>query len=63
MSHDFALQMHGFYIDQVKKTMRFDTVINFGETPSKAVAILTKAVNEEFPDYTVTISPDVDVSD
>jgi cation diffusion facilitator family transporter len=63
MSHDFAIQMHGFYIDQVKKTMRFDAVINFGEIPSKAVEILIKAVNREYPDYTVTISPDVDVSD
>ncbi|MCR4792734.1 MAG: cation diffusion facilitator family transporter [Lachnospiraceae bacterium] len=63
LSHDFAIQMHGFYLDQIKKTMRFDAVINFGEIPSKAVEILIKAVNEEYPDYTVTISPDVDVSD
>ena len=63
LSHDFVIQMHGFYLDQVKKTMRFDAVINFGEIPSKAVEILIKAVNEEYPDYTITISPDVDVSD
>ena len=63
LSHDFVIQMHGFYLDQAKKTMRFDAVINFGEIPSKAVEILIKAVNEEYPDYTITISPDVDVSD
>ena len=63
LSHDFAIQMHGFYIDQEKKTMRFDTVINFGEQPSKAVEILTNDVIKSFPGYTVTISPDVDVSD
>ena len=63
LSHDFALQMHGFYIDQESKTMRFDTVINFGEVPSKAIQILTEDVIKAYPEYTVVISPDVDVSD
>ncbi|MBR6389801.1 MAG: cation transporter [Lachnospiraceae bacterium] len=63
MSHDFALQMHGFYLDMEQKTMRFDTVINFGETPARAIEILTKEVSEAYPDYRVYISPDVDVSD
>ena len=63
LSHDFALQMHGFYIDQESKTMRFDTVINFGEVPSKAIQILTEDVTRAYPGYTVVISPDVDVSD
>ena len=62
-SHEWVLQTHGFHADIGKKTMRFDAVINFGEIPSKAVEILIKAVNEEYPDYTITISPDVDVSD
>ena len=63
LSHDFALQMHGFYLDRERKMMRFDTVINFGEIPSRAIEILTRDVTEAYPDYTVIISPDVDVSD
>lgn len=63
LSHDFALQMHGFYLDRERKMMRFDTVINFGEIPSRAIEILTRDVTDAYPDYTVIISPDVDVSD
>lgn len=63
LSHDFALQMHGFYLDMERRMMRFDTVINFGEIPAKAIEILTRDVTEAYPDYTVIISPDVDVSD
>ena len=63
LSHDYVLQMHGFYIDMDRKTMRFDAVISFGKMPHEAVEILTKAVNEAYPEYSIVISPDIDVSD
>ena len=63
LSHPFALQMHGFYADQEKKELRFDVVISFDADRAEAFATLTKEVSEAFPDYTVRITPDVDVSD
>ena len=29
LAHDWALQLHGFYVDTAEKTMRFDVVISF----------------------------------
>lgn len=63
LENDFAIQMHGFYIDKVKKEMRFDTVITFDIEPKEAVQILVTKINEVFPDYSVSINPDIDVSE
>ncbi len=63
LSHPFVLQMHGFYADEESKTMRFDAVIGFDTDRAEALSTLTKAVSDAFPDYTVLITPDVDVSD
>ena len=63
LSHPFALQMHGFYADEEKKELRFDVVISFDADRAEAFATLMKEVSEAFPDYTVRITPDVDVSD
>ena len=63
LSHPSALQVHGFYADPVEKTMRFDVVIGFDSDRAAALATLTQEVGEAFPDYTVRITPDVDVSD
>ncbi|MBQ9909956.1 MAG: cation transporter [Lachnospiraceae bacterium] len=63
LRHDWALQTHGFYIDTEEKTMRFDTVISFGQEQTEALKTLYDEIAEVFPDYTVNITPDVDVSD
>ncbi|MBQ2468660.1 MAG: cation transporter, partial [Clostridia bacterium] len=39
MSHDWALQMHGFYADTEKKTARFDVVVSFETDRKEAMAI------------------------
>ncbi len=62
MSHDFALQMHGFYLDTEEKTMRFDVVVSFEVERSEALEIMHKEVMELYPEYTVSIVPDVDMS-
>ena len=61
LSHDWALQMHGFYIDN--KTIRFDVVISFDITNKIALDILTKEVQDLYPDYNFQIILDVDVTD
>ena len=63
MSHDWALQMHGFYADTEKKTIRFDVVISFGVDRKEAIQTLYAEIGELYPDYELMIISDVDVSD
>ena len=63
LSHDWALQMHGFYVDTINKTMRFDVVVSFDIDHKEALEIMTGEVKELYPDYDVQIIPDVDVTD
>ena len=63
MSHDFALQMHGFYVDKDNKSMRFDVVLSFDVDRDEAMKILYSEVQALYPDYELMIVPDVDVSD
>ena len=62
-NNDWAMQMHGFYVDLEKKFMRFDVVCKFSIKGQEAVQILKEQVAEIYPDYTVEISPDVDLTD
>ena len=64
MSNENVLQMHGFYINREKKTLRFDFVISFDEKDRKAVyAKIRKQVQEEFPDYELQIAMDTDFNE
>ena len=60
MTHDWALQMHGFYADTKRKTIQFDVVLSFDVDPSEAVNILTREVQAIYPDYALQIVPDID---
>ena len=44
MSHDYALQMHGFYLDEEKKTIRFDVVISFDVDRKEAYNIIYQEI-------------------
>lgn len=63
LENDFAIQMHGFYIDKVKKDMRFDVVVTFDVDHSEAVKIIINDIKKAFPDYQVSINADIDVSE
>ena len=63
LSHDWALQVHGFYVDMEKKTMRFDTVISFDIDRKEAVQTICNEVRNMYPDYKVYVITDIDVSD
>ncbi|MBQ6067580.1 MAG: cation transporter [Clostridia bacterium] len=63
LSHDWALQMHGFYADTEKKTVRFDVVVSFDADRKDAMEVLYREVSALYPDYQVQIVPDIDVSD
>jgi len=63
MSHDWALQMHGFYADTENKTLRFDVVISFDIDKKEAMQTLYSEIGAMYPDYELMIISDVDVSD
>lgn len=63
LSHDWALQIHGFYADTEAKTVRFDVVVSFDVDKAEAIGGLLEEVKALYPDYTFTIVPDTDVSD
>lgn len=60
LSHDWALQLHGFYADTQNKTMHFDVVLSFDIERTEAISVLTKEVGDMFPDYSLQIIPDID---
>ena len=62
-SHDWALQLHGFYADTEAKKLRFDVVTSFDVDASEAVAGLCAEIKELYPEYEIAITPDVDVTD
>ena len=63
MAHDWALQLHGFYLDIAAKEMRFDVVTSFDVDPDESIRTLTEEIQELYPDYKLHILHDVDVSD
>lgn len=63
LSHEWAVQVHGFHVDVPEKEMRFDVVLSFDIRPKEGVEILRREIEQAYPDYAVLIIPDVDVSD
>lgn len=63
LSHEWALQMHGFYADTEKKTARFDVVMSFDVDRKEALETMFKEICGMYPDYEIVIVPDVDVAD
>ena len=63
LAHDWAKEMHGFYLDQENRELRFDVVMNFDIRPKEGVRILLEEIRQAYPDYQVEIVPDVDVTD
>ena len=64
MSHEYVLQIHGFYLDEEKMTIHFDIIIDFA-APDRAALydhILTET-QDSYRDYNVSITLDTDVSD
>lgn len=63
LSHKYALQMHGFYIDREEKTIRFDVVISF-DAPDRAKAYrsIVADVAAKYPGYTLDVAMDTDFS-
>lgn len=63
LSHDWALQMHGLYVDTAKKKLQFDVVISFDKNHTAAIKELAEEVKSVYPKYNIQITPDVDIAD
>ena len=63
LSHEWALQMHGFYADTEEKTMRFDVVVSFDVDRKEAMQTLHEEICALYPGYKTVIVPDVDIAD
>ncbi len=59
-----VLQMHGFYLDQAEKTLRFDIVVSFDAADRRQVyREACEKVQKAFPDYTLQVAMDMDFSE
>ena len=64
LSKEHVLQMHGFYVEEEKKRIHMDIVVDFEEKDSDAlIANIRKELEEKFPDYQFLITRDLDISD
>ena len=64
LSHEHVKQMHGFYLLEDRKTMRFDVVVSFDAKDRKAVCRdVTESVQKEFPDYQLQVTMDTDFAE
>lgn len=63
LAHEWALQMHGFYIDEERKRIRFDVVMSFDISHSEGIKILTDEIKEQYPEYEIIIVADLDITD
>ena len=59
-----VVQLHGFYLDEEAKTIKFDIVMTFeAEDRQAEFREICGKVREMYPDYKVFINLDDDISD
>lgn len=63
LSNQWALQLHGFYVDIKNKDIRFDVVLSFDIEQKEALETLYRQMKAIYPDYSTVITIDVDAAD
>ena len=64
VDHKHILQLHGFYVDEEKKRITFDVVVDFDEQDREGlVAHIINDVKTVLPGYEVVVAIDSDISD
>ena len=64
LENPHVLQMHGFYLDKVEKTIRFDIVVSFDAKDRKQVyREVCENVQKAYPDYRLQVAMDTDFSE
>ena len=63
-AHQYVNQVHGFYVNEEKKTIRFDVVVSFDAPDRRKVwAEVCEKVQQMYPDYTLMVAMDSDFSE
>ena len=61
MNIQHVMQIHGVYVNQKQKTLRFDVVVSFEEeNPARLYARVMKEAKRIFPDYDIELVLDSD---
>ena len=61
LAHEFVNQVHAFYVNDEKKSIRFDAVISLDATDRKAVYTkLKNDIETAYPDYSLQLAMDTD---
>ena len=64
MSHQYLLQLHGFFIDIEKKKIRFDIIIDFACPDRDGLyQSIVEEIQAKYQDYKRAVTLDVDASD
>lgn len=64
VDHKHILQIHGFYVDEEKKRITFDVVVDFDEEDREGlIAHIIGDVKTVLPEYDVVVAIDSDISD
>lgn len=64
MAHEHVLQIHGFYLNEEKKTIHFDVIIDFASPDREGeFAAIKEEISGLFPEYRVSATLDSDMSD
>ena len=64
MTHEHAIQMHGFHLDEQRRLMTFDVIISFDVADRQAECRqIVDEVQRAYPDYHVSANLDIDASD
>ncbi|MBQ9513539.1 MAG: cation transporter [Clostridia bacterium] len=63
-NYESIVQMHGFYVDEIKKVVFFDLIFDFEEKdPHMIIDNITSKMKEKFPDFFFNVVLDTDFSD
>lgn len=64
VAHEHVHQIHGFYLDDVRKNIRFDMVISFDEkNRQKLYEHVIDDIKKEFPEYNISAGMDADFNE
>ena len=64
VDHKHILQLHGFYVDEEKKRITFDVVVDFDEQDREGLMNhIIGDVKNALPEYEVVVAMDSDISD
>lgn len=64
VDHKHILQLHGFYVDEEKKKITFDVVVDFEEQDREGlIAHIKEDVKNVLPEYDLQVAIDSDISD